>query len=301
MKKPLFLTVYFLLFSVSAFCQNWAPIGAEWHYNFSFDAPSFSEYVHYKVTKDTIFEGKSCRKVEGTWYRYRKAEILNEGPYFTYQSGDTVYYYHKDFKKYVPAYIFNVSAGDTLTFYTPFASSHRDTTFHVVVDSVKPVIIDSKTFRKIYLGKIPGDSMPVMGGSYIETIGSESVFLNPFYWMETANSVKFIRCYKDDSIFVKFTNIACDFRETAGISQLIQAKNLYIYPNPASKKLFIQNLEIKDNYRFYIYNQLGINVKSGYLTNFSKEINIEELTGGIYFLKVNLNNNQVQTLKFFKN
>ena len=64
MKKFLLLKVLFF-FALSGSAQDWAPIGAAWYYSegFSFWNEYDEDYIKFESVKDTLVEGKNCRKI----------------------------------------------------------------------------------------------------------------------------------------------------------------------------------------------------------------------------------------------
>jgi len=70
-------------------------------------------------------------------------------------------------------------------------------------------------------------------------------------------------------------------------------EGLNIYPNPATNVIKVNGLTSKENYT--IYNTIGAVIKSGSISN-SEEINVSNLTNGVYFLKFN----SASTIKFIK-
>jgi hypothetical protein len=70
-----------------------------------------------------------------------------------------------------------------------------------------------------------------------------------------------------------------------------------IYPNPATDQLFIESDQISGKIEYVIVNVNGSEICRG---NYSDEhlIDIKDLNNGIYFLNININNEQVTTEKF---
>ncbi|WP_298494789.1 T9SS type A sorting domain-containing protein [uncultured Algibacter sp.] len=62
-----------------------------------------------------------------------------------------------------------------------------------------------------------------------------------------------------------------------------QIKGIKIFPNPASQFIHVFGLTKTENYR--IYNVLGLELKSGTISN-NEQIDINNLTKGVYFLKL---------------
>ncbi len=70
-----------------------------------------------------------------------------------------------------------------------------------------------------------------------------------------------------------------------------------IYPNPVSERLFLKNLT-SENYSIKLYSILGQVISS--IDFSSEEINVAELTAGIYFIEINTNDGKSQVQKFIK-
>ncbi|HAT67055.1 MAG TPA: hypothetical protein DCS66_21090, partial [Flavobacteriaceae bacterium] len=65
--------------------------------------------------------------------------------------------------------------------------------------------------------------------------------------------------------------------------------NLAFYPNPAKSVVFILSNENIVGMDFSIFNIIGQQLKTGFLSS-DKSIDIEDLKSGIYFIKIGTNN-----------
>ena len=72
----------------------------------------------------------------------------------------------------------------------------------------------------------------------------------------------------------------------AGIEQLSAKNQIAIYPNPSSGMVTIEVLNTTENCTYKTYNALGQEVKSGNLTQTTNQINVQELTNGVYTIVV---------------
>lgn len=78
----------------------------------------------------------------------------------------------------------------------------------------------------------------------------------------------------------------------------LEISKLSIFPNPTSEKLTIQLPDNQNNNeKIQIFNTLGCLVKETEVS-YSKEIDVSELTNGVYFVRIK--NNPQQTVKFIK-
>ena len=77
------------------------------------------------------------------------------------------------------------------------------------------------------------------------------------------------------------------------VSEFLLTKSIKIYPNPSNDFVQVIGLTKKENYK--IYNIFGAEIKYGIISN-NEQINIENFTSGLYFLKFDNGN----TIKFSK-
>jgi hypothetical protein len=88
----------------------------------------------------------------------------------------------------------------------------------------------------------------------------------------------FVPNYFNDEIWQKFNQLNCSTTETTN-----KSKNLILlYPNPSSKELFIDNLEL--NSTIEIYNTLGELIYNELNTSSNCRINLENHNSGVYFI-----------------
>ena len=81
-----------------------------------------------------------------------------------------------------------------------------------------------------------------------------------------------------------------------GIPSAVGKSSFLFYPNPATDVIIVEIANPGANY--YLHNTLGQTVKSGRLMQGNSEINIAELPGGIYFLRIEKG---ISVLKVIKN
>lgn len=269
--------------------QTFAPLGATWHYSASAggSGPPRSEYYLYQAELDTFVAGHSCMKISVTYYKHSGA-VDSLAPVFTYQTGDTVFYYNSIYSKYYPLYIFNVSPGDTLTFHAPNIPYYPDDTlWQSVVDSVTDFIVGTDTLQRVWARELYPSAYSLWGG-YIEKLGS------PFLMLHQPHSVYPewdgpMRCYSDSSISYNFSSRPCDYLLTDGINKLEKPFELSLFPNPTTNQLNIKT-KFDKPFHFNIYNSSGQLVKMGFLQFGLTTISLENLCGGIYSIELKADN-----------
>ena len=76
------------------------------------------------------------------------------------------------------------------------------------------------------------------------------------------------------------------------------SENLRVFPNPASTNLNVRLKSIGANTNLEVYNAIGqVVIPSQKISSNEFDLNVSGLTKGVYFLKVN-NDNQVSNIKF---
>jgi|GEM_PF-1048953 hypothetical protein len=75
-------------------------------------------------------------------------------------------------------------------------------------------------------------------------------------------------------------------KTATGIKTLLKTTNISIHPNPSSSMVTIEVLNVMENSTYKAYNTLGQEVKSGNLTQTTNQINVQELTNGVYTIVV---------------
>lgn len=293
MKYTFTIIVILLAFSQSSAQRSFAPVGAQWHHDMQYGI--FKE----TVTKDTVINGVSCTKVEQkahveyTWYaRGLKVNDLRD-LYFTSNS-DTVFVYNTYFRKFTPAYVFNVSAGDTITLpvFPPLTGGLRhnitDSTFSVLVDSVKMEVHDTSLLKTVYTQPISDTSQVkyTYNGAYAQRLGAINSGLLPHCMdcpIPTSDAIQFpgaIRCYSDSMYYVKLTTGDCAKNIKVSVEELSGEQTISISPNPATNVLHIKG--IQENTAAVVYNTQGQVVSNTHLSG--SNIDVSALPAGVYYL-----------------
>ena len=95
----------------------------------------------------------------------------------------------------------------------------------------------------------------------------------------------------NNNVIRKIDNLVVD--NTLNIDKLMDVNDLRIFPNPSHNYIYISGLSQRKNY--CIYNTLGSEIKKGVISE-GENININNFTNGLYFLKLN----KGSTIKFIK-
>lgn len=90
------------------------------------------------------------------------------------------------------------------------------------------------------------------------------------------------------------------FNPTLSVNQVENDKRVKIYPNPVANILTIEN-PFPNNVQLKVFNQLGQIVLKQNQNTTSTSLDVSNLSKGIYFLNINSEEGNTQTIKFVKN
>ncbi len=291
--KKFVLLLFFVVLvfnSIKTIAQDWAPIGATWHYSFSdwYYPPFLISYSKIVSEKDTIINSVNCRKLinykagpNGTPNYYQKKIYM-------YETDKKVYYYVDSLSRFCLLYDFNANAGDWWIL-DEYSGSEwfRDT---VKVISTDTIIINGHK-RKTMMTQNSNFQVG-LDGLCIEGIG------NWYYMFPTFDMTEYgpLRCYQDNELGLYSTGQTptCE-TTTIGIEEIGYDSKVYIYPNPCND--FI-NVQLKENLvcEIKIFSALNQMVYDYASTNNFFTIPTKQLPAGVYFILI-INNNNI----IFKN
>ena len=307
-----------IFFACLVFCCAWrlnaqtefAPIGAEWYYNFSADGNIVRSYYNRIVSeKDTIIEGSNCHVLKQ--YSYN-SNIASE-KYILKQDQGKVYYYHQE--QFNLLFDFVAEENDIIEFAFKY-KKHDYNNFPFYVDTilsaryqVESITTNSqnlKTFTTKILEEdiIVDDEIEILPWyySYTEKIGYYYEFMPVLVNLVHTQEERYrmLRCYSDDNfsyISEKWdaTSFPCDYSFTT-IIYTPKDEIIKIYPNPFSYNIFVLSnnggdIEIIDISGKVVYNSV--------LSNGINEISTTQFLKGFYFVKIQ-NINSIQIFKIIK-
>jgi hypothetical protein len=293
MKKIVLIIVLALPFGV--FAQEFAPIGAIWHYSqTSWIIPELITYKTIESLSDTTINGKECKKLIEVERFY--SDTVNTFLHYMFSENDSVFFY-KD-NSFHLLYDFGAEAGDTVVL--DYYLTSEETPLLMLIDSTGTIDINGEQRKIQYVSC--GDGIFIeFGGPMIQGIGS-TYFLFPTY-DGTVNGP--LRCYQDEVIGLYinyfYSNYGWNYEDCNQIITDIdepESSNVTVtYPNPSTNHFFIKNAIPSSEYRINDIN--GNLIDQGQL-DLSGEISIQDLAKGTYILQL-ITDNQVTVRKIVKN
>lgn len=305
MKRSLLFMVFMIIAQLSIHAQDWAPVGAKWHYTY---IHFFSPDVSYNVVEsigDTTINGQPCRIL-----RSDKGacdipyDNVNGGPadFYMYDENGKVYFYNQDLNDFTILYDFNAQVGDTWSTQLPTSQFLIiPDPINVQVDSIATISVNGQDLKKLYVQYYYGNNPPGPGNPQSYAIIVErwgdlmSMFWN-FVWPFTICDEEYnqgFRCYEDpDFGFIQYVDFPCDTTYViSSTAELSTELDLSISPNPTSGELKISlagtNDQLQNIQVFGLKGQLFENIEfeNDNLTN-TCFINLEDFPEGIYLVKV---------------
>ncbi|MFC0876290.1 hypothetical protein ACE01N_06830 [Saccharicrinis sp. FJH2] len=214
-QTKILLLICSVLLSTAIYAQEWAPVGATWHYSEDyFDSfPLLEGFIKFEVEKDTVFMGIMCKKIT----KYHKIHC-NDRPDIEYmfERNDSIFFWDPNFNEFQLLYDFSATQNDSWQFKVLHDSGDDVDTVRIHVDSIKTLTINDNvlkelhvTYKRIsYNGE--DESYPYQS-KIIERLGDIHYMFNyiPFGAEACdANMSKGLRCYSDGVIGAYETGIA---------------------------------------------------------------------------------------------
>lgn len=270
--------------------NDWAPIGAEWHYSFS-DIYE-TGYVKIESVADTIIDGFSCRKLYKSkhFYSFLHNEyfIVDIGSEFTKSDENKVYIYRNGV--FYTLYDFNAGIGDSLIVPQTYQTDCDTVGFVIVVDKGID-ILNGFSLRYIKVIKPDSSDWGFLGDTVkiIERLGPLNSYLLPEQHciIDGGTEGGELRCYSDSEFGNYTVDIVpyCDY--ILSINDKTLGKELVnISPNPVRS---IIKVEVPYDYldaEIFIFDMYGNKVFLSTLNGLCAEINVADLKNGLYHIVI---------------
>ena len=140
------LVVFFTTLLIQG--QDFAPVGAEWHFDEHFVFSGNEDYIKITSEKDTLISGELCRKLTK-----RHKLICNDRPsteYF-FSRNDTVFFLDTAFNQFQILYVFSANIGDSWIIKTKNEELQKTDTAFVIVDSISTMQINGVNLKALHV------------------------------------------------------------------------------------------------------------------------------------------------------
>lgn len=299
--RSILIVLLIFLQSSSLFSQVWCPPGANWNYWFF---GNHFGYYKFEYTGDTIISGHNCQKIEGTRHEFwiqppgtwwLQGNITAGHNYYTYVSGDTVYYQSPTNGNFYVMYNFGAQIGDswiTDENLVPVDSICDSAGVSNVVDTGL-TIVNGTQLRTITLESDTLSSKGFDGIAYerIGAIFGHQPFIVPVVRYCTsahADGEDYqLHCYSDSllgDINIDTTK-DCEYFGLVASIKIEESENIKIFPNPTSDFLRIVN-PTKKHLLISAYSMDGKMLLEESTREYENILNISGFAAGIYQLRI---------------
>lgn len=273
--------------------QDFAPVGAEWHYEELFRFSGDTDYIKLQSVKDTLILGETCRKITK-----RHKLFCNDRPdvEYLFTRNDTVFFLDTAFNKFQILYDFNASTNSSWIIETRDESMDIDT-LTITVDSISSTQINGQTLKVMHVTYVKDDeNQPrTYKSTIIEKLGDIEYMFNWDPLSTTAcdgNYSNGIRCYQDGSFGFYSSGLADSCNQVSsgvGLKELSTIERIELFPNPAGEFLEI-HFDKAAHYQIELLNFNGQVALSQNAYGAKLKLDLGELKRGLYVLRVQKGN-----------
>ncbi len=283
-------TITLLLFSMPITAQHnfeFAPIGAEWHYEIKNFLGQIIGYELVRSHRDTMVEDKSCKILERVW-GYRHGEFsLN--PIIICQTGNLIEHWVEE--EFYTLYDFDAKVGDSWIVKLldgGYQSQFEDGTASVYVDSVSYRIIQNRA-QKVMNVSLKYDqgfdgSQYAVGWSIreISSVLGSIDFIVPHLAQDYPDAWE-LNCYTDETWTYKNPSISTECNQIVSAKEFSEPEAVNLYPNPSSGLLYISMA--KKSLAITIYDIYGKEVNVAQPLTKDGLLDVSSLKSGLYLLR----------------
>lgn len=283
--------------------QDFAPIGAKWHYTETIYQPHGGvSFFTAEVIKDTTIKDKQCRQIVSKGQCGYHTSDTN----YVYQEDSIVFFYNINANTFQILYNFKAKKGDSWTSIIYVMHKFLDTLI-ATVDTVFTVSINGfdlirQGIKYTYPG-LQACNICFYTAEVTEIIGDIHFLFNlqSNKVICDGSSIDGLRCYEDSQFGFYSTGIAdsCEYiYTTTGIPKAVQNFDFELFPNPTSGYLRIMNgnndimtFELRDMFGGVLLIERFIN---------SAMLDIKTLPDGLYIATVSHDNKIIGHKKIVK-
>lgn len=222
----------------SAQAQDFAPVGAKWHYGAGAAFSPNTFYMWVESVGDSVVHGRTCQKLISN---YGLDCSFYSSPAFVYHEDSAVYFYEPHLDTFQTLYDFKLSPGESWK--TVFFAGFGMDSVVATVDSVDFEEINGRVLKQLYVTYeiVSGENWGGIHMQYNAVISERLGDMEYLFRLFSAHAIcdgtfsRGLRCYEDSEIGFYSTGIAptCDYQWVSvddGHNVGVQD----VHPNPTS-------------------------------------------------------------------
>ena len=300
-QKALLLLLLAVAGAAKAQTHEFAPVGAEWHYEFTRNIAGPMFYVGYErycSVGDTVINGHVCRVIQATGGESSPCENMGKESHFLYKAGDKLFWFNEEINDFTVLHDYSAIQGGSWTIDVNLCS------FVVTVDSTASQMIGGEQKRILYVH----DDNHYYDGCIIEDIGHTTMFFpRDLFWEcneSMCDGIVFnrLRCYSNADWGWQAEDMPCD---TAyyGLIQAISEKSnsVSIYPTLVEEGFVIEaDGNGLDGKRLRLIDIHGRVCRTENLYGTKQTVSMEGLPSGMYYVSLSNKQQTLVSLKVMK-
>lgn len=268
-----------MLLSLFTSAQEWAPIGATWHYSWYIQGfPGTNGYHRFESLLDTVINGQATRKITST----------GTTTLFMHDTGGVVWIYVPSTDAFDTLYNFNAVPGDRWSFVPmPVPLACTDESWVEVVDTGRTAINDVQLrWLAVENHNITEDFEFMEADTILERLGPKALYMLPH---ESCNSgvspglICCLLCYSDAQIdYMRPSIVDCELG--MGTMSNSGSEGLELFPNPGQEG-FDMNLPNGSQGLVTVYDARGSAVFGPVSRSGSFHVDAEAWSSGLYSIR----------------
>ena len=267
-------------------------VGAEWYYEILNEDGSIT-YQTLRCVGDTTINGERPKVIVKSNTLYDKDLNTVVTHEYLFERNGVVYWWNKTLEEFTVLYDFSAIEGDEWV----IKVGEESITMHV--EEVENQIITGLPYKKMTVS----DNNNIFSGTIVSNIGHLTSFF-PEKLIEKSSKfdVEQLRCYwLYGNLVYKIGNLDCDeiyINNHIGIDETT-TETFSVYPNPTNGVITIVGTwraASPQSMEYTITNICGQIVMKGTISSDNQQINVSELSCGMYFIKI-----EDKSIKIIKN
>ena len=290
MRTVIFEILLMIIFAYNSSAQDFAPVGAKWHFGEGYAWSNSVGFITYESIGDTIINNLPCR----TLYKSTTTCCIPGGIHFLHQSADSIFHFNPETETFNLIIKFDAEVGDSWILHTNPDGNLMSDSATCIVDSISYFHYSPTDSLKIMNVRLVSFAYNIIFGDtlyytltnqIIEKAGFRNALLpgDCIYYCDV-NFEDDIRCYEDFNVgLIAFSGIACEYTP---VEDITIKDEITVYPNPARDKIYIEAPDIKSG-NIKLFSAGGTQI---FVPIHNNELDINTLTTGIYYLKIQTEN-----------
>lgn len=292
-----------LVYSFAAHAQDFAPVGAKWHYGAGAAFSPNTFYMWIESVGDSVVHGRTCQKLMGN---YGVDCSFYSSPAFVYHEDSAVYFYEPHLDTFQTLYDFRLSPGESWK--TVFYWGWDLDSVIATVDSVDFEEINGRLLKQLYVTYeiVSGESWGGIHMQYNAVISERLGDMEYLFRLFTGHAIcdgtfsRGLRCYEDPEIGFYSTGIAptCDFQwVSVGEEQSVGV--IDVHPNPTSGIVHL-SIPAAQDVKCLVMDLTGRQVMGFSVKSDAVIVDLSKLPDGMYILRTEQAGRTIGTKRIVK-